>query len=80
MSLSSKESDERGVRLARVMGEQEDCAMEEETYELWGEKDALAEQYFPSKIQMEMEDETLMLATEEEEINQIMSYGVKKTR
>ena len=55
------------------MGGQEDSVMEEETYELWGERDVLAEQYFPSKTQVAMEDDMLMLATEDEEINQIMA-------
>ena len=47
MALSSDESDERDVteaRLSRVMGEQEVSGMEEETLELWGVRDVLAEQ------------------------------------
>ena len=67
MALSPKESDdERGVTeasLVRIMGGQ-DSAMEEETHGLWGERNVLTEQYFPSIIHLEMEDGVLMLATE----------------
>ena len=73
MALSGKERGEAEASLVRVMGGQEDCAMEEETYELWGERDMLAEQYFPTKTQIAMEDNMLMLATEEEEINQMFA-------
>ena len=53
------------------MDEQEDTEMEEETYELWGERDRIVEQYFPSKIQIATEDDMLMLAAETEEINEM---------
>ena len=52
MTLSSKESDERGAKeasLVQVMGGQEDSVMEEETQELWGERDVLAERYIPPR-------------------------------
>ena len=52
------------------MGGREDSVTKEETYEWRGERDALVEQYFPSNIQVTMEDDMPMLATEEEEINQ----------
>ncbi|XP_050710311.1 uncharacterized protein LOC126995061 isoform X2 [Eriocheir sinensis] len=83
MTLSNeenlKEGDERDIteaRLAEVMGGQEIGEMgeqEEETYELWGERDVLAEQYFPSKKQIAMDDDMLMLVAEQEEINQMLS-------
>ena len=78
ITVSSPEEnlEERGVTeagLAQVMGGQEDNPMEEETYELWGERDVLTEQYFPSKTQVEVEDDMLMLAAEEEEINQMLA-------
>ncbi|XP_050733175.1 uncharacterized protein LOC127006884 isoform X2 [Eriocheir sinensis] len=83
MTLSNEETleegDERDIteaRLAGVMGGQEIGEMgerEEETYELWGEQDVLAEQYFPSKIQVAMDDDMLMLVAEQEEINQMLS-------
>lgn len=74
-----EEGDERGIteaRRAEVMGAQKIGEMgeqEEEIYELWGEQDVQAKQYFPSKIQVAMEDDMLMLATEQEEIYQMLS-------
>ena len=75
-ALSLKESDERGAReasLVQVMDKQEDTEMEKETYVLCGERNRMSEQYFPSKIQIAMEDDMLMLATEVEEINQMLA-------
>ncbi|XP_050693786.1 uncharacterized protein LOC126984249 [Eriocheir sinensis] len=83
MTLSNEdnleEGDERGIieaRLAEVMGGQEVGEMgelEEETYELWGERDVLAEQYFPMIKRVEADDDMLMQAAEQEEINQMLS-------
>ena len=52
--------------LAEIMGGQDDSRMEEVTYELWGERDALAEQFFPSKIQVTEEDDVAMLDVEDD--------------
>ena len=75
VALSSNENqEERAVteaRLAEVMGGQEDCEMEEELYELWGERDVLAEQYFPATTTRD--DDMLMQAAEEEEVNQMLA-------
>ena len=76
--LSSKESEEIGATeagLVRVTDDQESAEMEEEIYELWGERDRIVEKYFPSKIQtaMEDDDDMLMQATEVEEINQLFA-------
>ena len=76
MTLSPQESDGGDVTevsLPGAMDGQHDSAMEEETYELWGERDVLAERYFPSKTQVAMEDDMLMSAAEEEEINQMLA-------
>ena len=71
---SSKENDEIDVTEASlVMDEQEDTEMEEETYEIWGERDRITEQYFPSNIQIALEDDMLMVAAETEEINEMFA-------
>ena len=39
----------------------------------WGERDRIAEQYFPSNIQIALEDDMLMVAAEAEEINEMFA-------
>lgn len=72
--MEGEERDKTEAGLAEVMGGEEIGETgEQDVGRMWGGRDVLAEQHFPSRIQDAMDDDMLMLTAEQEEINQMLT-------